>query len=383
MSELSTIQLETIRAARERIAGTVLRTPLVRLNVESAPAEIYLKLENLQPIGSFKLRGASNLILQTDRDKLSDGVWTASAGNMAQGVAWCARRLGVPCTVVVPETAPVTKLQAIERLGGRTVPVPFATWMEVFQTRRYEGMKGLFVHAFSDPDVMAGNGTIGLEILEDLPDVDAVLVPYGGGGLSCGIGSALRALKPQAKVFAAEVETAAPLAASWAAGAPKQIEYQPSFVDGIGAPRVFPEMWELARKLLDGSLVAPLSDVATPVACASGPGRPRQGGLRRLRRQHRLEGPRPDPPGPGSVVANPRPSLIGLEVLQSRSYATFSRCAGASCRLKWHHCERPAANEPKVPAAQPRQHNRANKPTGPYRCALSQSSKGPLRNRAW
>jgi threonine dehydratase len=265
MTVLTPVPLDTIRAARERIAATIVRTPLVRLNVDNALAQIFLKLENLQPIGSFKLRGASNLILQADPAQLAQGVWTASAGNMAQGVAWCARNLGLRCTVVVPDTAPATKVAAIERLGARIVPVSFAQWMEVFQTRRYAGMEGLFVHAFSDMAVMAGNGTIGLEILEDLPDVDAVVVPYGGGGLSCGIASALRALKPDVKVYAAEVETAAPLAASWTAGEPVEIPYTPSFVDGIGAPRVFPEMWQLARQLLEGSLVATLPEVAAAV----------------------------------------------------------------------------------------------------------------------
>lgn len=266
MPAYTPLPLDTIRAARERIAGTIIRTPLVRLNVEDASAQIYLKLENLQPIGSFKLRGASNLILQTDREKLKQGVWTASAGNMAQGVAWCARQRGLRCTVVVPETAPATKRQAIERLGAQIIPVSFAQWMEVFQTRQFEGMEGLFVHAFSDEAVMAGNGTIGLEILEDLPDVDAVIAPYGGGGLSCGVASAIRALKPDVQIYAAEVETAAPLAASWAAGEPVEIPYTPSFVDGIGAPRVFPEMWQLARQLLNSSLVATVPEIAAAVA---------------------------------------------------------------------------------------------------------------------
>ena len=252
-------------AARERIAGVALRTPLSRLNVEG-PAEIYLKLENLQPIGSFKLRGAANLMLQTRADALARGVWTASAGNMAQGVAWCARMLGVPCTVVAPATAPATKLAAIQRLGARIIPVSFAEWMEVFRTRHYDGMDGLFVHAFSDEAVMAGNGTIGLEILEDLPDVDAIVIPYGGGGLSCGVAAAVRALRPDVRVFAAEADTAAPLAASLAAGKPVEINYVPSFVDGIGAPRVFPEMWALARVLLDGSLTSSVADIASAVA---------------------------------------------------------------------------------------------------------------------
>jgi len=262
MTAYAPISLSDIYDARRRIEGAALRTPLVRLNADDAPAQIYLKLENLQPIGSFKLRGAANLILQTDRDKLSEGVWTASAGNMAQGVAWCARRLGLRCTVIVPETAPATKVAAVERYGAQIVKVTFDTWLEVFRTRCYPGMQGVFVHAFSDPAVMAGNGTIGLEILEDLPDVGAVVVPYGGGGLSCGIASAIRALKPDTKVYAAEVEMGAPLVASLAAGEPIKVPYTPSFVDGIGAPMVFTEMWQLARELLEGSLVSSVEEIA-------------------------------------------------------------------------------------------------------------------------
>lgn len=265
MVDLGPIPLEDIRAARDRIAGTVTRTPLVRLNVEDAPAEIYLKLENLQPIGSFKLRGAGNLILQTEPQKLRRGIWTASAGNMAQGAAWCARMMGVPCTVVVPDSAPQTKRDAVQRLGGRIVPVPFDQWMEVFETHSFPGMEGLFVHAFADPAVMAGNGTIGLEILEDLPDVDTVVVAFGGGGLSCGIASAIRALKPGVKIYAAEVETAAPLAASLAAGKLTEVEYIPSFVDGIGARKVFPDMWPLVQELLGGSLVSSVEEIAAAV----------------------------------------------------------------------------------------------------------------------
>jgi threonine dehydratase len=259
------IPIDAIRAARQRIAHAVLRTPLVRLHIDESPAEIWLKLENVQPIGSFKLRGASNFLLQADRRAQERGVWTASAGNMAQGVAWCAREMGLQCTVVVPDTAPETKLAAIRRLGAAIVTVTFSEWMEVFETRRLTGMEGLFVHAFSDAAVMAGNGTIGMEILEDLPDVDAIVVPYGGGGLSCGIASAVRALKPGVKVYAVEVATAAPLAASLQAGEPVEVAYTPSFVDGIGAPRVFPEMWALARQLLDGSLVCSPEEIAAAV----------------------------------------------------------------------------------------------------------------------
>ena len=259
------IPLTEIQAARERIADAAIRTPLVRLNVDSGPAEVYLKLENLQPIGSFKIRGASNRMALASPSDLRRGVWTASAGNMAQGVAWNARRLGVPCTVIVPEGAPATKLAAVERLGARIVAIPHDEWFETFRTRRRDGLEGLFVHAFSDEAVMAGNGTIGLEIVEDLPDVDAVVVPFGGGGLSCGIASALRALRPRTKVFAAEVATAAPLAASLAKGEASSNEHTRTFVDGIGGPRVFPEMFDLARELLDGALVSSLDEVAAAV----------------------------------------------------------------------------------------------------------------------
>jgi threonine dehydratase len=255
--------LAQIAEARRRITGAAIRTPLVRLNVQNAPAEIYLKLENLQPIGSFKIRGAANAMARLSSEALSEGVLTASAGNMAQGVAWRARELGIPCTVVAPETAPETKIKAIERLGGRVIKVSFEEWWNVFESRAYAGVNAHFIHAFDDMDVMAGNGTIALEILEDLHEVDAVIIPWGGGGLACGIAAAMRELKPQCKIYAAEVNTAAPLAASLEAGSPQEIVYQPSFVDGIGGRAVFPSMFERARTLLDGSLVVGLEEVAS------------------------------------------------------------------------------------------------------------------------
>ena len=259
------IPLSEIRAARERIAGAVLRTPLVRFGADDPSAQIYLKLECLQPIGSFKIRGASNAMALASQEALAHGVWTASAGNMAQGVAWNARRLGILCTVVVPEGAPATKLAAVERMGGRIVAVPHDEWFDTFRTRKREGIKGLFVHAFSDDAVMAGNGTIGLEILEDLPDVDTVVVPYGGGGLASGIASAIRALRPTTKIYAAEVSTAAPLDASLKIGEAIDIAHTRTFVDGIGGPRVFPEMFALAQELLDGSLVSTLEEIAEAI----------------------------------------------------------------------------------------------------------------------
>lgn len=253
--------LAQIHEARRVIAGSANRTPLVRLNVRDAPAEIYLKLENLQPIGSFKIRGAANAIAHMDQEELARGVLTASAGNMAQGVAWGARELGIRCTVIAPEGAPETKIKAIERLGGRVIQVPFDKWWLAFEQRAFPGVEGTFIHAFDDLNVMAGNGTIALEILEDLPDVAAVIIPWGGGGLTCGIATALRALRPECKIFAAEVTTSAPLAASLAAGTPQQIDHKPSFVDGIGARSVFPQMLKRAQKLIDGSLVAELTAV--------------------------------------------------------------------------------------------------------------------------
>jgi threonine dehydratase len=257
--------LADIEAAQRRIAGSVLRTPLIRLQVDDVPADVYLKLENLQPIGSFKLRGAGNAMATIPDHQLASGVVTASAGNMAQGVAWNARRLGIPCTVIVPDHAPQTKLAAIERLGARIIKVPFDAWWQVLLDRAYPGLDGLFIHPFSDPAVMAGNGTIALEILEDLPGVETVLIPFGGGGLSCGIASAIRALKPDTRLYACEVATAAPLAASLAAGAPWQVAYTPSFVDGIGSASLSPEMWPLVSSLLDGSLVTTLEEIAAAI----------------------------------------------------------------------------------------------------------------------
>jgi threonine dehydratase len=288
LRHIEPLTLDDVRAARERIAPTVARTPLIRLNVD-APAEIYLKLETLQPIGSFKLRGASNAVAMLSTESLRDGVYTASAGNMAQGVAWSARALGVPCTVVMPNSAPQTKTEAVARLGADIVYVPYDEWWQTLADHGRKGIAGTFVHPVADRTVMAGNGTIGLEIVEDLPDVAAVLVPFGGGGLVSGISTAVRALAPNAQVFGCEVSTSTPLTAALAADAPVMVERAPSFVDGIGGRGVLAEMWPIVRHAVDGALVAPLDDVAravrllverarvvaegagaTPVACALG-----------------------------------------------------------------------------------------------------------------
>ncbi|HWZ32883.1 MAG TPA: threonine/serine dehydratase [Bryobacteraceae bacterium] len=262
------ITLTAVEEARRNIAGIAIRTPLIRLNTDNEH-EVFLKLESLQPIGSFKIRGAANAMARAGRDRIARGVLTASAGNMAQGVAYCARRMGIPATVVTPETAPETKLRAVERLGGRIIKVPFEQWWRTFEERSFPGVDASFIHAFDDPDVMAGNGVIGLELIEDLPDLDAVVVPWGGGGLACGIASVVKTLKPSVKVFAAECDTGAPLSASLAAGKPVIVDYRPSFVDGIASKTVFPGMLDMARKWLDGSFVMTLDEAASAIRVAA------------------------------------------------------------------------------------------------------------------
>jgi threonine dehydratase len=264
------IPLEEIRAARDRLAGRVLRTPLVRLDLPEQPGELHLKLENLQPIDSFKLRGALNAVLQSDEDDLRAGVVTASAGNMGQGVAWAARELGLPCTVVVPDHAPETKLAAIERLGGSVVKVEYERWWQAISESSFPEVQGVFIHPVQDERVMAGNGTIGLEILEDLLDADRVLVPFGGGGLSVGIASAVKAVRPDTRVYAVEPETGAPLTAAFGSGEPKPVEYQVSFVDGSGAPALLPEMWTRAREALDGAFSVSIDATADAVRLLAG-----------------------------------------------------------------------------------------------------------------
>jgi threonine dehydratase len=266
------ISLEQIRSAEERLAGKVVRTPLLQLATDS-PATIYLKPENLQPIGSFKLRGALNAISQLPADELEAGVVTASAGNMGQGVAWAARELGIPSAVVVPDSAVETKLAAIERLGGQVIKVPYERWWQTIEESSFAEAEGVFIHPVQNEQVMAGNGTIGLEILEDLPEADAVLIPFGGGGLSVGIASAVKALRPEAQVYAVEPNTGAPLTASLAAGKPQKVDYEPSFVDGSGSPALLPKMWELARGVLDGAVSVSLDETAAAVRLLAGRGR--------------------------------------------------------------------------------------------------------------
>jgi threonine dehydratase len=260
------ITLAEIESARERIAGAAIRTPLIRLQVEQPGTEIYLKLECLQPVNSFKIRGATNAVRLATAGQRAPGLVTASAGNMAQGVAWAARELGLPATILVPETAPEAKLTAITRLGGTIVKLPYDQWWNTIVTGRAEGVGGLFVHPVQDPGVIAGNGTIGLEILEDLPDPDAVVIPYGGGGLTCGIASAIKALRPQTKIVTAEPEGGAALAAAVSAGGPADVaDFRPSFGDGAGSRRVLDTMWPLVSPLVEQALAIPVAEVAAAI----------------------------------------------------------------------------------------------------------------------
>jgi threonine dehydratase len=247
--------------ARQHVYEAAIRTPLVRLNYDG-PAEIYLKLECLQPIGSFKIRGAYNAVRLLPEQERRHGVWTVSAGNAAQGVALAARRAGVPCKVLVIDAAPAAKLEAVHRLGGKIVKASYDECWKALADRAHPAMDGAFVHPFEDDGFIAGNASAGLEILEDLPDVDCIVASFGGGGLSCGIAAAMKERGRKVKVFAAEPETAAPLAHSMAAGSPQKFpDWKASWVDGCGGKSVFPRMWDIAHHLLAGSIVCTLEQV--------------------------------------------------------------------------------------------------------------------------
>ncbi len=255
------ITLDDIRAATQRIAGTILRTPLVRLELGPDYPDIRLKLENLQPINAYKLRGAVNAVAMLPESERARGVWTISAGNAGQGVAYAARQAGVPCSVVVIETAPEAKIARMRALGAKLIPVPYHVAWKALDDRSFPGVEGTFVHPFDDHNFIAGHGTMGLEILEDAPDTKAVIASIGGGGLITGVGSALKALRPEIKIWGVEPETAAPMSLSFAAGSPQEFkEWKSSFVDGAGGQSVFPRMWERMKPVVDGSLVVGLEE---------------------------------------------------------------------------------------------------------------------------
>ena len=255
------ITLEEIREARARIAHVVKRTPMFRLELGAGHPDIRLKLENLQPTNSYKLRGAVNAVSVLPDSARARGVWTISAGNAGQGVAYAARRAGVPCTVVAIETAPASKIARMRALGATLVPVPYAVAWQALQDRAFPGVEGTFIHPFDDDDFITGHATLGLEIIEDVPDVSAVIAAVGGGGLVTGIASAVKALKPDVKVWGAEPETAAPLARSFELNCAQTFkEWQPSFVDGAGGMSVLPRMWERMRAIVDGAMVVSLDE---------------------------------------------------------------------------------------------------------------------------
>lgn len=255
------ITLPEIRQARERIAQTIVRTPLVRLELGPGQPDIRLKLENLQPINAYKLRGAANAVAMLPEAERNRGVWTISAGNAGQGVAYAARKAGVPCTVVCIETAPAAKLERMKALGAKLVPVPYDVAWQALEARAFPGVEGTFVHPFDDNNFIAGHATMGLEILEDAPDAAAVIAAIGGGGLITGVSSAVKALRPEIKVWGAEPETAAPMARSLSMGSPQVFaEWKASFVDGAGGQSVFPRMWQRMRPLVDGSIVVSLEE---------------------------------------------------------------------------------------------------------------------------
>jgi threonine dehydratase len=253
------IELAEIKQARQRIAGTIVRTPLVRLELGSEFPDIRLKLENLQPINAYKLRGAANAVAMLSDAERKRGVWTISAGNAGQGVAYAARQAGVPCAVVCIETAPKAKIERMRALGAKLIPVPYAVAWKALDEREFPGADGTFVHPFDDHNFIAGHATMGLEILEDAPDTVAVIAGIGGGGLITGVGSAIKALKPAVKVWGAEPETAAPAALSFERGSPQAFKnWEASFVDGAGGQSLFPRMWERMKPLMDGCIVVSL-----------------------------------------------------------------------------------------------------------------------------
>ena len=255
------IQLSEIQEARKRIAQTVVRTPLIRLELGPGFSDIRLKLENLQPINAYKLRGAANAVALLSESERERGVWTISAGNAGQGVAYAARQAGVPCAVVVIETAPKSKLDRMRALGAKLFPVPYEVAWKTLEERLFPGAEGTFIHPFDDDDFIAGHGTMGLEILEDVPDTAAVIASIGGGGLITGVGSALKALKPEVKIFGVEPETAAPAALSFKMGSPQPFkEWKASFVDGAGGQSMFPRMWERMKPIVDDYFVVSLEE---------------------------------------------------------------------------------------------------------------------------
>src|SRR5665213_155764 len=264
-SKLTLPTAEDVIAARDNIRGIAVRTPLLKLMADTPGVKIYLKLENLQPLGSFKIRPAVNVLKTIDREQLRRGVLTASAGNFGQGLAFAARALGIPVTVVVPDGSAATKAQALAELGAKVIRLPFEEWWQVLTSRSFAGEDGAFIHPVAESAVLAGNATIGAEIIEDQPNFDAVVVPFGGGGLACGIGSMMRRLRPAVRMIVAESEAAQPAAAALANGRPTRVPHIQSFVDGMGSTTVLDEMWPLVRETVDAAVCVSFAQIAEAI----------------------------------------------------------------------------------------------------------------------
>ncbi len=263
--ELNRPTLDEVRAAADRLAPYVFRTPTICVKPDDAPAEIHLKLENLQPLGAFKARPMGNAILSLKPEELSDGIFTASSGNSGLALAWMAKKLGVPAAVVTPDDAPANKLARIRDLGAEVISVPFAEWWDVILEHHHPRARGRFIDAVGSREALAGNGTLGLEILEQVAEADAILVPFGGGGVSCGIAAAAKAVNPKIRVIVCESEAATPAAGALAAGKPVEVPFEPSFISGMGATTVLPQMWPLINDLIDDAVSVPVAAVAEAI----------------------------------------------------------------------------------------------------------------------
>ncbi len=323
------MELSEIQAARERIAGTCVRTPTVRLELGAGFPDIRLKLENLQPINAYKLRGAANAVALLSESERQRGVWTISAGNAGQGVAYAARKAGVPCTVVAIETAPQSKLDRMRALGAELIRVPYLVAWKALEERAYPGVRGTFIHPFDDHDFIVGHATMGLEILEDVPDASVVLAAIGGGGLAAGVGAAIQQLAPHVQVWGVEPETAAPLARSLAAGSPQEFpEWTASFVDGAGGRSVFPRMWERMRPVLAGSLVVSLDETRAAMRLLGEKARVISEGAGALSVAAALSGKLGDHIGDGPIVAIVSGGNIDLSVWSELVGAASSVASG-------------------------------------------------------
>jgi threonine dehydratase len=262
------INITDIKAAAERIAGHVQHSPMPKSDALSdlCGCELYVKLENLQRTGSFKERGALNKLLSLNEDERRRGVISASAGNHAQGVAFHARRLGIPATIVMPEASPLVKVRSTREFGAEVILVG-ENFDEAFaHARALEKERHLvFVHPFDDPAIIAGQGTVGLEIIADLPDVDAVITSIGGGGLIAGMACALKTLRPQVEIIGVNAVTVASMHASFAAKKVVTVNAGRTIADGITPRRVGDLTFAMAQKYVDRVVTVDDEEVANAI----------------------------------------------------------------------------------------------------------------------